>query len=82
MSFNSWYFTVSAKFVYNIDLHVFENPTEETEQFIKGVTTLFDCFAKLFVEPPLYKIYPNKLYRDYKTATMVINLCIVFKGLS
>ena len=63
--------TVSAKFVFDTDLHVFDNPTRETEQFIEGVTLCFDCFGKMLVEPPLYKLYPNKLFRDFKKGIMV-----------
>lgn len=69
-------FTVSAKFLYNTDLHVFDNPSEETEQFIYGVTLLFESIGKLGFEPPLYKIYPNKLYRDFKKALAVILLLV------
>ena len=58
--------TVSAKFVYNADIDALDNPTDETKRFIEGVTLVFDCLGKLIVEPPLYKLYPNKLYRDFK----------------
>ena len=64
--------TVSAKFVYNADLNVFDNPSEETEQFIDAITLIFDCIGKLISEPPLYKIYPNKLFRDLKKGFKVI----------
>ena len=63
--------TVSAKFVFDTDLHVFDSPTRDTEQFIKGVTLCFDCFGKMIVEPPFYKLYPNKLFRDFRKAIMV-----------
>lgn len=57
---------MSAKFVYNADVDALVNPTEETEHFIKGITLIFDCLNKMVVEPPLYKLYQNKLYRDFK----------------
>ena len=69
--------TVSAKFVFDDDLHVFDNPTADTEQFIEGVTLCFDCFGKMIIEPPLYKLYPNKLYRDFKKGVMVCTLAHV-----
>ena len=67
---------VSAKFVYNIDLHAFDNPNEETEQFIEGVSLFFDCLGKITVEPPLYKLYPNKLYRDFSKCFKVRLACM------
>ncbi len=82
--------TVSAKFVFDTDLHVFDNPTKDTEQFIEGVTLCFDCFGKMIVEPPFYKLYPNKLFRDFRKAVMVSkfptvkkasNLILVYKKL-
>lgn len=63
--------TVSAKFVFDADLHVFDSPTKDTEQFIEGVTLCFDCFGKMIVEPPFYKLYPNRLFRDFRKAIMV-----------
>lgn len=55
-----------AKFVYGADLHVFQNPTEETEKFIASIQLIIDSLFKVFVEPPLFKLYPNKVYRDLK----------------
>ena len=65
---------VSAKFVYNTDFHALKNPTEEIEQFIEAVSLFFDCIGRLTVEPPLYKLYPNKLYRDFNKALRVRQL--------
>ena len=65
------YFAVSAKFVYNTDLDVFNNPSEETERFIDGVSLLFECIGKMSTEPPLYRIFPNQLYRDSKKSYTV-----------
>lgn len=64
-------FAVSAKFVFDADLHAFDSPTKDTEQFIEGVTLCFDCFGRMLVEPPFYKIYPNKLFRDFRKGIMV-----------
>ena len=60
--------------MYNTDLRVFDNPSEETKQFIEAISLFFECTGKLMVEPPLYKIYPNKLYRDMRKTFMVIVL--------
>ena len=58
--------------MYNTDLDIFNNPSEETEQFIDAVSLLFECFGKAITALPLYKIYPNKLYRDIKRGLTVI----------
>ena len=57
--------------MFDADLHVFDNPTRDTEEFIEAIKLLFDCFGKIMVEPPFYKLYPNKLYRDFKKGLMV-----------
>ena len=72
-------YAVSAKFVYNTDLDVFNNPNEETERFIDGVSLFFDCIGKISVELPLYKIFPNKLYRDVKKSLTVINIISIIQ---
>lgn len=66
--------TVSAKFVFDTDLHVFDSPTSDTEKFIEGVTLCFDCFGKMIVEPPFYKLYPNRLFRDFRKA-ITVSIC-------
>ena len=58
--------TATAKIVYNADLQVFDNPSEETEKFMAAIKLLFDCLFKLLIEPPFFKLYPNKVYRDLK----------------
>ena len=40
-------FTATAKIVYNADLHIFDNPSEETEEFISAVQLLFDCILSV-----------------------------------
>lgn len=64
---------MSGKFVFDADLYAFDNPSEDTENFIEGVTLCFDCFGKMLVEPPLYKLYPNKLFRDFRKG---ITVCV------
>ena len=58
--------------LYNADLHAFDNPTEETEQYIEAVGRVINLISKLIFEPPLYKLYPNKLYRDIKKFLTVL----------
>lgn len=64
-------YTVSAKFVYDTDIHAFDNPTEETEEFIDAVALFFSSLGRLFIEPPLFKLYKNKLYRDFSKSFKV-----------
>ena len=66
-------FIATAKIVFNADLQVFDNPTEETEQFIGAIKLIFDCIFKVVVEPPFFKLYPNKVYRDLKKGFTVRN---------
>ena len=63
---------MSAKFVYDVDLYAYDNPSEETEQFIEAIDLSFDLLIKMIFEPPLYKLYPNKVYRDWKKIIEVI----------
>lgn len=75
--FNLLFQIVSAKFVFDTDLYAFDSPTKATEQFIEGVTLCFDCFGKMLVEPPLYKLYPNKLFRDFRRGIMVSSQVVI-----
>ena len=58
--------TATAKIVFNTDLRVFDQPSEEAEQFMAAITLLTNCLFKLLIEPPFFKLYPNKVYRDVK----------------
>ena len=62
-----------TKIVYNVDLHV---PTEEMEEFIRATQLIFDCILKLLIEPPFYKLYPNKVYRDLKRRFTVSKIIV------
>ena len=62
--------------MFNTDLHALDEPTEVTEQFIEAVQLFFECIGKLIVEPPLYKFYPNKLYRDFNKSLKVLCMCV------
>ena len=42
------------------------NPSEESEEFMAAIKLLFDCLFKLLTEPPFFKLYPNKVYRDLR----------------
>ena len=55
-----------AKIVFNVDLRVFDHPSKETEEFMAAIKLIANCLFKLFIEPPFFKLYPNKVYRDVK----------------
>ena len=54
--------TATAKIIFNTDLRVFDQPSEEAEQFMAAITLLANCLFKLLIEPPFFKLYPNKVY--------------------
>ena len=56
--------SATAKIVYNADLQVFDNPTEETEEFLAAIKLISNSIFKLLIEPPFFKLYRNKVYRD------------------
>ena len=33
---------------------------------MEAIKLVFDCLFKVFIEPPLFRLYPNKVYRDLK----------------
>ena len=68
-----------AKIVYDADIQVFDHPSEESEEFMTAIKLLFDCMFKLLIEPPFFKLYPNKVYRDLKkgfTVSTYYDVCI------
>ena len=57
--------------MFDANLHTLDNPREDTEEFISAVQLMFESMQKLLVELPWYKIFPNKVYRDWKKAFTV-----------
>ena len=64
-------FSVSAKFVFGNDMSMVANPSKEDQEFIDAVSVLIGIFTRLISELPLYKLYDNKLAREFKEATKV-----------
>lgn len=62
---------VSAKFVYGSDMNVVTKQSEEYKEFVEAIDTLMHIFYRLLVELPLYKLYNNKLARDFIGAVEV-----------
>ena len=63
---NLCFHTVSAVFVFNKDVRAVDpgSSNEDTSAFIQAVITLFDNFTRVGFEPPVYRIFPTKQYRD------------------
>ena len=64
-------FLASAKFVYGSDVKLVTDASEEYSEYVKAIDTLMHIFYRLIIELPLYKLYNNKLSRDFIKATKV-----------
>ena len=58
---------MSIKSVFNSAI----NKPEEKKEFIEAVGTIANMFHRLEYELPLYKLYHNKLARDFLNAAQV-----------
>ena len=65
-------YVVSSLTVFGSDVDVVANPTPENEEFIVAVHSIFQLFSDIVVSLPLYKIYDNKVSRDFKAAAKVL----------
>ena len=57
--------------MYQSDMTVVTNPTEEAKEFMKAIDVYIELFHKLSVSIPFYKVYNNKLSRDFTKAAAV-----------
>ena len=64
-------FSVSAKFVFGNDMSVVANPSKEDQEFIDAVSTFIALVWRVLTELPLYKIYNNKLSKDFMESVKV-----------
>ena len=64
-------FSVSAKFVFGNDLSVVANPSKEDQEFIDAVSTFIALVWQVIAELSLYKIYNNKLSKDFMESVKV-----------
>ena len=62
---------VSVMTTFGSDWNVVANPTEKEEEFIAAVSRFIGLVFRLSFELPLYKLYDNKLSRDFKAAYKV-----------
>ena len=54
--------------MYDKNLSVVDSSDKDALAFIKAVQTLLGSVVKVGFEPPIYKIFPTKLYRDMSGA--------------
>ena len=61
---------MSAVFVFNKDVRAVDptSSSEDTMAFIKAIKTQMGNITRIGYEPPVYKIFPTKLYRDMSGA--------------
>jgi len=57
--------------VYGRDIDAVTNPNPEDEVFIQAVADVFDFEVRVALSLPLYKIYDNKLSRDFRAVFQV-----------
>lgn len=62
---------VSVKFVFDNDIDVLNNPAGEYKDLVEYVRNMTEIIAQLIIAPPLYKLYNNKLSRDFVKNTKV-----------
>ena len=63
-----WSLTVSARLVFNKDIRAIGSADRDALAFIQALKTLLGSVIKIGFEPPVYKIFPTKLYRDVTDA--------------
>ena len=56
---------VPLKFVYDNDVDVLDKHSEEYAGFVRAIVSQIGIIAKLMAAPPLYRLYNNKLSRDF-----------------
>ena len=59
------YSAVSAKFVYGNDADVLVAPSEDYKNLVDAISLTLEVVSRLLVSPPLYKLYNNKLSKDF-----------------
>jgi hypothetical protein len=52
-------------------VNVVADASEEYKEYVKAIDTLMHIFYRLVLELPLYKLYNNKLSRDFMKAVKV-----------
>ena len=67
---------VSGKFVYGADIHAVGHPSEEGLRLVESVTKLLSSIVELVVKPPIFKLFPTKVYREVVDAYQVLCVCV------
>lgn len=62
---------MSGKFVYGADIHAVKEHSEDGVRIAESLTTLMSSILKVAIQPPLYKLFPNQVYREVIDAYQV-----------
>ena len=71
VSYNNYVITVSANFTFGNNIDVLTSPSKEELDFVDGLALSTDALGRLMTESPLYKLYNNKLSRDFVKGSKV-----------
>ena len=69
-----WHLTslpATGKFVFDVDLHILDNPKDADVKFMNDVCRFFEGMGRIMIEPPTYKLFRNKFYYFMKDVTEV-----------
>ncbi len=65
---------VSSKFTFDSDLRVMENSSLETKEFVDAINFQISTVGRMTTELPLFRLYKNKLSRDFTEAVDVCRI--------
>ena len=54
-----------------------DNPSPEAEEFIDAVNFQMNIFVRMMTELPLFRLYKNKLSRDFTEAVDVCRIILI-----
>ena len=57
--------------MFDNDVDVLNNPSEEYNGFVRAVVTQLELAGKMISLPPWYRLYNNKLSRDFARSSKV-----------
>ena len=63
--------TVSAQIIFGRDVDALWNPNADSKKVIRCLSLFTQSLWSMIFQPPFYKIYRNKIYRDMEEAFTV-----------
>ena len=57
--------------MFDNDVDVLDNHSEEYAGFVRAVVSQVEILTRLITAPPLYRLYSNKLSRDFVISSKV-----------